>query len=488
MKRAHPSALLAAITVASCAFARTRAPLPPPLSIARNDVARQPPELQPESEWTAPTATRSTLANAMPLLHVPVAGSRIALRYCNARAAEDDVSVQAGLPSITAAMLAEGTRSHPGNALALAFAVLGTRLTVQSNRAGTCLSAATGPEDFEQVAALMVEAVREPAFEQRDFAALQVAQMDERASDVLSPRRMPRLMAHEFIFGPAHPYGRPETGLGPEIRGRSVGQLAQYHRTYFRPAFSAVIVAGGELEAVRSAVDRTFGAWSVESAPLPPARTAGVIAPRRPARVHIVDTAGGEHTHLLVAWPGPTRHNQDWATLIVLERVLGGMFSSRLNLALREDEGYSYGAFSSLALSRFGGLIMARASVETQQAGVGLARLLDEVRALREREASDDELATARALERSELRELFASAPAAAEAMSEIYLYDLPLDYHSRLDRAIRAVTAREVKLAAQRYLPQSEMLAVLAGPRMWIEVPVAALQLSAIENWSFQQ
>ncbi|MFO0558167.1 MAG: pitrilysin family protein [Polyangiales bacterium] len=487
MKRAHPSALLAAITVASCASARTRAPLPAPSSIARNDVARTPPELQPELDWTAPTATRTTLANAVPLLHVPVAGSRIALRYCNARAAEDDVSVQAGLPSITAAMLAEGTRSHPGAALALAFAALGTRLTIQTTRAGTCLAAASLPEDFERVAGLMVEAVREPAFDPRDFAALQIAQMDERATDVLSPRRMPRLMAHEFIFGPAHPYGRPETGLGPEIRGRTVEQLAQFHRTYFRPALSAVIVAGGELETVRAAMDRTFGAWSVEGAP-PPERSAGVMAPRRPARVHIVDTRGGEHTQLFVVWPGPPRHNQDWPTLIVLERVLGGMFSSRLNLALREDEGYSYGAFSALTLSRFGGLIMASAAVETQQAGVGLARLLDEVRALRETEATDEELAAARALERSELQESFASAPAAAQVVSEIYLYDLPLDYHSRLDRAIRAVTAREVKLAAQRYLPQSEMLAVLAGPRMWIEVPVAALHLSAIEHWSFQR
>jgi hypothetical protein len=72
--------------------------------------------------------------------------------------------------------------------------------------------------------------------------------------------------------------------------------------------------------------------------------------------------------------------------------------------------------------------------------------------------------------------------------VSEIYLDDLPLDYHSRLDRAIRAVTARAARLAAQRCLPQSKMLAVLAGPRMWIEVPVAALHSSAIEHWSFQR
>jgi zinc protease len=477
-----------ALLCASCGTVRTRAELPQPAPVEQN-VARSPaPPAESERAWSAPTIEQLALSNGIPLYFSSHSADQIAIAYCNHRAGEDDLGAPAGLASITSAMITDGSEAHRGRALQLAFAQRGTTLVDHTSRAGTCFSVRASRAELDEVAALLAEAVRSPAFDEGDFVARRTAQMDERAGNVLSRAPLARLLAHDLVFGSAHPYGRPETGLGPEIRARTLAEVRAYHRARYTTANSALVVAGGEREAVRAALDRAFGAWQTADVPALAPRQTPTIAPRRAARLHIIDTHSGSQSHILVAWPGPARHDGDWPALVVLERVLGGMFSSRLNLALREDEGYAYGAHTSLSLSRFGGLIMARTNVETSVTAQGLRRLLAEVSLLRDHEISDEELATALALERAEHQSGFETPGSALIELTQLHFYGLALDYPTRLDAAIRAITAREVKIAARRWLSQSEALIVVAGPRREIEAPLQELRLSEIEHWNFQR
>jgi zinc protease len=480
--------LALALFSASCGTVRSRVPLPLPAPVA-SAAARSPaPPADTERVWSAPTIEQLALGNAIPLYFSSISSDRIAIAYCNQRASEDDLGAAAGLASITSALITDGSAAHRGRSLQLAFARRGTTLVTHTSRAGTCLSVQSSPAELDEVASLLAESVQRPAFENADFVSRRTAQMDERASAVLSRAPLARLLAYDLIYGAAHPYGRPETGLGPEIRGRTLDEVRAYHRARYTPANSALVVAGGEREAVRAALERSFGGWQSANVAALPARPVPTLAPRRPARLHIIDTQGGSQSHILVAWPGPPRDDQDLPALRVLERVMGGMFSSRLNLALREDEGYAYGAYASLALSRFGGLIMARTNVEKSVTAQSVQRMLVEISELRERPISDDELATARALEQAEHQGSFETPGSALVELAQLPLYGLPLDYPTRLDAAVRAVTAREVMAVAQRYLPRSEVLIVVAGPRYEIEASLQALALSGIEHWNFQR
>lgn len=487
MKRAMHIALVA---LTACASGRTRAPLPAPAPVDNAPLRSDRPPIAELAPWSAPEVETWTLANGMAVWFVRVPSSTASVAYCNTRAGEDDVQTQAGLPSLTASLLLEGTRTHRGRRHAQALGAHSASAFATANRDGTCVHVTMPNDELDAVTALLSEAIREPRFDIPDFAAARTAQMDERVADVLSPSLVARQMASFLVFGDTHVYGRPLTGLGPEIRARTVDQVRAYHRDRYHPAVSALLVAGPDRERAQRAIDQSFSTWNVPAPPPIDAGSLGEAQPPRAERLHVIDTGEREQSHVLATWPAPAPWGEDAAALSVLGLVMGGMFGSRLNFAFRESAGYAYSAQLSGQYNREGGLVFASANVEAARTDRAVFRLLDEVYRLRTRAVGERELRSAIALERAALRDSFSRSASATRHIASIYLARRPPSTLATIDAAIRSVTAAAVRAAAERYFSDRNAIVIVAGPRATIEPGLRQLELAArgMEFWNFQR
>jgi zinc protease len=200
------------------------------------------------------------------------------------------------------------------------------------------------------------------------------------------------------------------------------------------------------------------------------------------ARVDIVDTPGAPQTQVLVAQIGVPRSTPDYPSLSVMNLILGGLFSSRINLNLREDHGYTYGAFSYFSFRKGPGPFAVEAAIRTDATAPAVAEIFKELNRIRDSPVSADELALGQdALVRS-LPSDFETSASAAGSIGSMYIYGLGLDYYSKLPAQVEAVTSEAVQAAARKYLTPDRMIVVAVGDRAKIEPGLRALKLGEIE------
>jgi len=184
---------------------------------------------------------------------------------------------------------------------------------------------------------------------------------------------------------------------------------------------------------------------------------------------------------LLAGQMGVKRSDPDYEKLDVMNTVLGGLFSSRINMNLREDKGYSYGAFSFIGQNRAVGPLMAGAAVRGDATGPSIEEILKEVAKIKDGGITADELKLAKESIVRSLPANFETTSSTAGTMSGIYLYDLPLDYYQTLPSRMDAIQASDVADVAKRHLVPDRMVVVAVGDRAKIEPQISKLNLGAI-------
>jgi len=201
------------------------------------------------------------------------------------------------------------------------------------------------------------------------------------------------------------------------------------------------------------------------------------------ARVVLVDKPGAAQTQVRVATIGAPRSTPDYPTLEVLNAALGGLFSSRINLNLREAHGYTYGAYSTFQYRRAPGPFFVATGVRPDVTGASVEEILKEVRRIREAPLDEAELRLARESVVRSLPGLFETSPQTVGTLATLFVYDLGLDYFARYPREVERVTAAAVQEAARRYLVPDRMIVVAVGDRQTIEPQLRRLGLGAIEE-----
>jgi zinc protease len=200
-----------------------------------------------------------------------------------------------------------------------------------------------------------------------------------------------------------------------------------------------------------------------------------------------VDAPHATETHLVVAGVGAARSTPDYAALEVMNAVLGGLFSSRINLNLREAHAYTYGAGSEFVYRKFPGPFWVTGSVDTPNTAPAVIEIFKELRRMRDTRMSPAELSMARdALVRA-LPDDFETGPSTVMALSRLFVYGLGLDYYVGLPGSLSAVTAESAQAAAQKYLDVDGMLVVAVGDRAAIEPKLRKLELGPIDTWLVQ-
>lgn len=399
------------------------------------------------------------------------------------RAGSAHDGTKAGLATMTAALLDEGSSRRSALDFANAVDFLGASLNAGAAEERTTVALQTLRKTADSAFALMGELVTDPV-----FAAEEIER--ERKSRLQSLRQQkdqPTVIATQTfarqVYGAAHPYGRPGVGTPAAVAAITRNDITGFYGRYYRPN-NAVLVIVGDVSADEAVAyaERAFGTW--ENKPLPADASA---VPARPAphvtAVYLVDKPGAAQSEIRIGHPGAARTTgPDYYALQVLNAVLGGQFSSRINLNLREAKGYTYGARSGWSFHRGDGPFVASAGVftaKTDSSLVEFMRELTDIRAGRPATSAEVEFGKA-SLVRAYPRQIETNAGIAAQ-LADLAFFRLPDSEMSAYLTKVQAVKPADVNRVAKRYLQPDQFTVVIVGDLAQIRPTVEALKLGPV-------
>jgi zinc protease len=280
------------------------------------------------------------------------------------------------------------------------------------------------------------------------------------------------------LYGNRHPYGFSELGTEVSVKATTRDDLVAFWKQNFVPNNAALIVAGNmSMSELKPLAEKTFGAWARGT----PRRPALDNPEPTDARVIIVDKPSAPQTELRVFWIGAPRSSPDYRAIQVMNLGLGGLFSSRIYHNLREEHGYTYGATSSFTFRRAAGPFAVSTGVRTDVTAPALSEIFKELRGILTQPLTADELKMAKdSLSRS-LPSAFETSPSAANNLSNVYVYDLGLDYYTKYASEVQAVTPAQAQAAAEKYVQPDKMIVVAVGDRARIQPEIEKLGLGRI-------
>ncbi len=430
-----------------------------------------------------PAVERGSLANGLQLqvveMHEVPLVQAVLLIEGGARLDAD----HPGLATFTAEMLDEGAGDRDAFQLAAELEYLGASLSTGADWNRTRIALRAPKRTFAQAMQLVGDVVLRPR-----FAALDVQrQRDLRIAGILSRRDQPEAVADVVfsaaVFPAAHPYSRPIHGdSAAAARLDSAAVRNFWERTYV-PARGVLLVTGDiTLTEARQVANAALGSWAT-----PRAAAAPIVdqlpSPARPAtRVVLVDKPGAAQSVIAMGAPGYDRRSPDYPAITLLNSILGGSFSARLNDILREQKGYTYGAFSGFDWQPIPGPFGAGASVRTDVTDSSLAIFRDELRRIRTEPVTAAELDRAKQYVVLGALSDFETTGQVAGQIAALLPFRLPLETITRDLDAIGRLGAADVQRAAERYLDPDRMTVVVVGDLQVIRPGIEALGLGPIE------
>lgn len=448
----------------------------PPDRLSAQQVDRtHPPTLPPPPPLRVPAIQTAQLPNGLELavveMHeVPVVDVTMILRAGAVRD-PDDVP---GLATFTANMLDEGAGARSALDIAEEAAYLGANFSTSAGLEASQVSLHVPKRQLGPALDLMADVVLRPTFADSEVAR----QRDLRRSAIIQLRDQPTAIApiafNAIVFGSQHPYGRPQSGNEVSTAALSRDRVVGFYQTYYRPNNARVLIVGDitMAEARQLAVER-FGAWARGDLPALPQ-----VAPPPPAprTIYLVDKPGAAQSVIRIGHVGVPRSTPDYFALQVLNTILGGSFTSRLNQNLRETHGYSYGASSRFDMYRMAGPFRAYASVVTAKTDSSLIEFLRELGHIRDEAVPQQELEKAKAYIALGLPSEFETTAGAAAQFLDLLANGLPLDYYATYVQLISAVTAADVQRVARQYIDPDHFAILVVGDRSQIEAGIRAL------------
>ena len=435
----------------------------------------KPPVLPPPPALKLPAVRTITLPNGLTLavveIHkVPVVDVSLVL---DAGAVRDPANLP-GVATFTTTMLQQGAGARSALDIADETAFLGAQL---SSAAGFDVATVSLHVPKRRLAAaldLLADVVLRPTFPDSEITR----QRELRRTQLIQQRDEPVQVANvafpAIVYGAGHPYGRPLAGNDSSVSGLSRERVTAFYGTFYRPNSARLLVVGDvTLDEARQLVTTRFGTWARGDAPAPSVTSA---PPPSPRTIYLIDKPGAAQSVVRIGHLGPPRDTPDYFALQVLNTILGGAFTSRLNQNLRETHGYTYGAGSAFAMRRGGGPFVAQASVVTAKTDSSLIEFLKELRRIRDEAVPAAELDKAKQYINLGLPGDFETTGGAAFRFRDLLVYGLPLDYYGGYVARINAVTAADVQRVARTYIDPDRFDIVIVGDRSQIEAGLKAL------------
>jgi len=384
-----------------------------------------------------------------------------------------------GLAAFTAKMLEEGTRKRSALKIAEDADSIGAELTTASNNDWSGVFIRCLKQDPAAAFDLLSDLALDPAFAPADLERLRKERLVSLSQQRDSPASLALKIFYQVVYGDKHPYGYIELGTEDSLRKMTPEDLRSFWASGYVPANAVLAITGDITEAeTRLLATKYFSRWRG------PARASKI--PEFPStqtpKIVIVDKPGSPQTALVAGGVGVPRSSPDYVPLEVMNTILGGQVSARLNVNLRERHGYTYAAFSQFVYRRGPGPFFARTSVRTDVTAPAMKELFSELNAVRAVPASADELRTAKMSMGRSLPGLFETTQQTSRSIGDLFVYGLPLDYYNRLPARIEAVSLKAVQDVAEKHVQPADMIVVAVGDRRQIEPEIKKLNLGSIE------
>ena len=437
------------------------------------------PPLGPTPEVDLPDPQRFTLANGLDVVviekhQVPIA--QLILQV-GAGSVRDEAS-GIGLASLTADMLDEGAGDRSALELADAFEMLGARFSTSAGRHTASLALRVTVERLSEALALVSDVLLEPSFPDAELERIRTERLTALIRRHDDPNTIAGVLFDGTVYGETHPYGRGTVGDEAALRSFSTEDVNAFHDRWYRPDNATLLIAGAIAPAeARRVAEAAFGSWQGGQAPTP---EVGPIQPVRGRTIYLVDKPGSVQSVIALGHQGAPRSSPDYHALQVLNTILGGSFSSRLNQNLREDKGYTYGARSSFSTGLGAGDFSAGAAVQTQSTGPALAEFMKELNGIRQ-PIPQEEIDRAKQNLAMGFIQGFQSVAQVAGQFGQVVEYDLPADYLDGYVDHVLAVTKADVERVAQEYIDPENLAIVVVGDRAAIESQIQQLDLGEI-------
>lgn len=440
-----------------------------------------------------PAADRTTLANgiAVAWVHMPGRGL-VTASFVTRSGAVDEPPTLGGAAVLAARALTEGTELHDAIALVEAAERLGASIHAEASWDALTVGVDVPGTRLSPALELLAEVLRRPTFPAPEVDRLR----DERLNDILQARADPRRRAEEAliaaVYAVSSPYHRPAAGLRETVERLDREAVASVYAGMVDPATSALVIAGDLADIdVPVLAGSLFGDIRRPAAMQSAAGQAGaaVSGPaiddrplRRDRRVVVHHRPGSVQTEIRIGHPGVPRRHPDFHALSVMSAILGGLFNSRLNMKLREEKGYTYGASAGFDMRRGAGPFVARAAVNTEATVPAILDTLAELERIRDGEVTDAELRAARDYLVGVFPLRFETPGPVASALAGVHIHELPEDELRRYRSAIEAVTAADVLRVAREHIRPEEAAVVLVGDQDAFGDALRAASIAPVE------
>ena len=442
------------------------------------------PEPGAPPELKLPKLERATLSNGLKVIltqrhEIPVVDFRLQL---DAGYAADQFA-SPGTASLTTALLDGGTAKRTALQISEEAALLGAQLRARSDLDTSTVSLSALKSNLDQSLALYADVILDPSFPEADFRRQQKQQIAAIQREKVTPYSMVMRVIPGLLYGAQHAYGNPLTGSGTEagVSKLTRNDLVKFHETWFKPNHATLIVAGDTtLGELTPKLEKLFDGWKQGDIP---AKNIGVVEYRPKPVVYLLDRPGALQSVISAAEIAPPKNNPDEIAIEAMNDILGGNFGARINMNLREDKHWSYGAESFYWDARGQRFFAVSAPVQTDKTKESLAEIDKELRGfLGDRPPTAEELAKVQANETLRLpgsRETIAEVAGSIEALVE---YGLPDDYYDQYAGRVRALQVSDIQAIARHIVRPDHLVWVVVGDRAKIEAGVRELNLGELK------
>jgi zinc protease len=434
---------------------RTALPLPAPGSIAAGRL---------------PAIQRTTLSNGLKVMLIerhqaPLVSVRLVV---DTAYGADYAQTRAGTGSLAVSLLDEGTTTRDALALSEELVRLGATVNAGGGGEQSTVSLSALKPTLDAALAIFADVVRHPAYRQADVDRVKAQQVANIRAQRLQPASIASRVLSHVIYGPDHPLGRQASEASVAAITRD--EVVAFHQRWFRPGNATLLVAGDTTMAeIAPKLEAALGGWTASSptpritVQAPPARTSPVI--------YLIDRPGSPQSYVLAGLPAAPRHADEEFGVSAFNTNFGGNFTSRINMNLREEKGWSYGVSSGLLGGRGPRIFRITAQVQTDRTSESIQELQKELReVLSTRPLTPAELTTTQNNTIMGLSSRWETSGAVVAAMEEILTYGLPDTYFDSYVERIRSVNADAALAAGRKLVPAPDFAWVVVGDRRRIE------------------
>jgi predicted Zn-dependent peptidase len=367
-----------------------------------------------------------------------------------------------GLASFTAGLLRDGTAKRSSKDIAEQVDALGGTLASTTGLSSLTSTVTTSGliENLDQTLDIFADVVRNPIFPTVEVEKYKVRTQAQLQFQRSSPQFLAQEQFNKAIYG-----DHPASLISPpvsSIKKLTSKDLVNFHSTYYRPNNAILAIVGDvSLKEVLPKIEKAFGDWQKADVP---AMTIPAAPSQAASRIFLIDRPGSVQTVLQLGNLGIERTNPDYFSLLLADRVLGGGPAARLFLNLREDKGYTYGAYSNFSGSKFRGIWMSSSEVRTDVTEGAMKEFMYELKRLRDEKVSTEELENAK---RAIVGNFALSLEQPQSLLQNIILqkiYDLPADYWDTYPQRVAAVTVDDIQRVAQKYIDLGHLQIVAVG------------------------